>query len=282
MDRPAEREWARHWKHEKLPGLDLLRARYVSHTFRRHSHEGFTLGAISGGVEEVGMPEGIVTARANSVVMINPEVPHSARAGGPEGWTYATLYPSVELVSGIADEVGSLRGTPGFDSVIAHDPHGAELIRAVHLAAEAGNALAADSLLRIAVARLLARYGGRLPSRTPQDSGARTAAAARALLAERMADPPSLEGLAKELDTSSFALLRAFKRVYGMPPHTWLTDARVRRARLLLEDGTAPAEAAHTVGFTDQSHLNRHFTRIVGVPPGAYRRERARKNVQDR
>ncbi len=59
-----------------------------------------------------------------------------------------------------------------------------------------------------------------------------------------------------------------------MPPHTWLTDARVRRARLLLDAGTSPAEAAALVGFTDQPHLNRHFTRIVGVPPGAYQRER--------
>jgi AraC-like DNA-binding protein len=64
-----------------------------------------------------------------------------------------------------------------------------------------------------------------------------------------------------------------------MPPHTWLTDARVRRARHLLDAGSAPAEAAVAVGFTDQPHLNRHFTRIVGVPPGAYQRER--KNVQD-
>jgi AraC-like DNA-binding protein len=64
-----------------------------------------------------------------------------------------------------------------------------------------------------------------------------------------------------------------------MPPHAWLTDARVRRARRLLDAGTAPAEAAVAVGFTDQPHLNRHFARIVGVPPGAYQRER--KNVQD-
>lgn len=91
-----------------------------------------------------------------------------------------------------------------------------------------------------------------------------------------MAEPPSLEQLAQELGTSPFALLRAFKAEYGMPPHTWLTDARVRRARHLLEAGTAPAEAAVAVGFTDQPHLNRHFTRIVGVPPGAYRKERAR------
>lgn len=91
-----------------------------------------------------------------------------------------------------------------------------------------------------------------------------------------MTGPPTLEALAAELGTSPFALLRAFKKQYGMPPHTWLTDARVRRARRMLDAGIAPADAAAEVGFTDQPHLNRHFTRIVGVPPGAYQRERAR------
>ncbi|MYR42447.1 helix-turn-helix transcriptional regulator, partial [Streptomyces sp. SID5910] len=98
-------------------------------------------------------------------------------------------------------------------------------------------------------------------------------------LEQRMAAPPSLETLAAELGSSPFALLRAFRDAYGMPPHAWLTDARVRRARRMLDAGTAPAEAAVAVGFTDQPHLNRHFARIVGVPPGAYQRER--KNVQD-
>lgn len=76
-----------------------------------------------------------------------------------------------------------------------------------------------------------------------------------------------------------FALLRAFRAAYGLPPHAWLTGERVRAARRMLEDGLPPAETALAVGFTDQPHLNRHFTRIVGVPPGAYQRER--KNVQD-
>lgn len=276
MGRLIPHEWARHWQYEELPGLDLLRARYVRHTFPRHSHEGFTFGAVTGGLEDVSLPDGIIRAGPGTVVMINPEVPHAARAGVPEGWTYATLYPSVELVSDIAGAVTTLRGTPGFAETIVEDPETAELIRGVHRAAEEGNALAADSLLRIAVARLLSRHGSALPSRAPTASGARTAALAKQLLEERLAGPPSLEQLAQELGTSPFALLRAFKAEYGMPPHTWLTDARVRRARHLLEAGTAPAEAAVAVGFTDQPHLNRHFTRIVGVPPGAYRKERAR------
>ncbi|WUW58526.1 AraC family transcriptional regulator [Streptomyces sp. NBC_01456] len=271
----AREEWARHWRHAGLPGVDLLRARYVRHSFPRHAHEGYVLCAVTSGVEEVGLQQGTVRAGRGGIIMINPEVAHTARAGAPEGWTYATLYPSSEIVAEIAEETTGLRGTPGFDETVAEDPHLGHLITGIHRAAEAGNALAAASLLRLLVARLLRRYGGPLPARTPRSAGARTAARARTVLEERMAGPPSLERLAEELGTSPFALLRAFRSAYGMPPHTWLTDARVRRARRLLEAGSAPADAAAAVGFTDQPHLNRHFTRIVGVPPGAYRRERA-------
>ncbi|KEF02455.1 AraC family transcriptional regulator [Streptomyces rimosus] len=268
-------EWARHWQYAGLPGLDLLRARYVRHTFPRHSHEGYVLGAVTGGIERIGLPDGAVDAGGGGIVMINPEVPHTAQAGAPEGWAYSTLYPSAQLVADIAAETTGLTGTAGFTDAFAADPEAVRLVNGVHRAAEEGNALAADSLLRVVIARLLRRHGGPPPPRTPAAAGARTAERARALLETRLTSPPSLEQLAQELGTSPFALLRAFKNAYGMPPHAWLTDARVRRARRLLEAGTAPAEAAVAVGFTDQPHLNRHFTRIVGVPPGAYRRERA-------
>ncbi|MEV7116567.1 AraC family transcriptional regulator [Streptomyces anulatus] len=272
-------EWARHWQYAALPDLDLLRARYVRHTFPRHSHEGYVFGAVTGGVEDVGLPGGTVHAVPGTVVMINPEVPHNARSGAPEGWAYATLYPSAQVVNDIAAEVTSLRGTVGFAETRVTDPHASRLITEVHRAAEEGNALAADSLLRLLVTRLLvtrllSRHGSPLPGLAAHAGGARNAVRARAALEERMAAPPTLEALAAELGTGPFALLRAFKKEYGMPPHTWLTDARVRRARRMLDVGVAPAEAATAVGFTDQPHLNRHFTRIVGVPPGAYQRER--------
>ncbi|MGW2561908.1 AraC family ligand binding domain-containing protein [Streptomyces sp. NPDC001514] len=270
----AKGEWARYWQHERLPGIDLLRARYVRHTFPRHSHEGYVFGTITGGIEDVGLPGGVVHAGPGTVVMINPEVPHTARAGVPEGWVYYTLYPSAEVVAEIAAETTTIHGTPGFAETDVVDHQAARLIREVHRAAEEGNALAADSMLRIMVSRMLRTYGSALPPRALRTAGARDAARARALLEERMSDPPTLQSLAGELGTSPFALLRAFRDSYGMPPHTWLTDARVRRARRLLDAGIAPAEAAVAVGFTDQPHLNRHFARIVGVPPGAYQRGR--------
>ncbi|MFE1435302.1 AraC family transcriptional regulator [Streptomyces griseoaurantiacus] len=272
-------ERARHWRYEELPGVDLLRARYVEKRFVRHTHEEFVIAAISSGVEVFHHGGSDQYAGSGALALVNPDTPHTGRAGVPEGWRYGAVYPSPDLVADIAAETTGLRGTPGFVSPVLHDPYAAGLVHEVLRAAEEGNPLAADTLLRVAVTRLLRRNGGSLPRRTVRTAGARLAARARAVLEERMAEPPSLDRLAAELGTGPFALLRAFREAYGMPPHTWLTDARVRGARRLLDAGVPPAEAAVAVGFTDQPHLGRHFTRIVGVPPGAYRRER--KNVQD-
>jgi AraC-like DNA-binding protein len=272
-------ERARHWRYVELPGVDLLRARFVEKIFVRHTHENFVIAAISDGVEVFHHGGTDQYAGPGALALVNPDTPHTGRAGVPEGWRYGAVYPSPELVAEIAAETTTIRGTPGFVSPVLDDPYAAGLVHEVLRAAEEGNALAADTLLRVAVTRLLRLNGGLLPQRGVHTAGARVAARARAVLEERMAGPPTLERLAADLGTSPFALLRAFRDTYGMPPHTWLTDARVRRARHLLDAGSAPAEAAVAVGFTDQPHLNRHFTRIVGVPPGAYQRER--KNVQD-
>ncbi|MEU0102445.1 AraC family ligand binding domain-containing protein, partial [Streptomyces sp. NPDC006267] len=183
-------EWARHWQYAALPDLDLLRARYVRHTFPRHSHEGYVFGAVTGGVEDVGLPGGTVHAVPGTVVMINPEVPHTARSGAPEGWAYATLYPSARVINGIAAEVTSLRGTVGFAESRVTDPHAARLITEVHRAAEEANALAADSLLRILVTRLLSRHGSPLPGLATPGAGVRRHRQRRARTRLRPSPPP--------------------------------------------------------------------------------------------
>ena len=43
-------------------------------------------------------------------------------------------------------------------------------------------------------------------------------------------------------------------------------------ARELLRNGIAPADVALRTGYADQSHLTRHFRRLVGVTPGQYAR----------
>lgn len=97
-----------------------------------------------------------------------------------------------------------------------------------------------------------------------------------ALLRERMAsDPacaPDLEALAAAQDRHRTTLVKQFARRYGLPPLAWLRNWRVARARVLLRDGLALADAAQAVGFADQAHLTRVFKQVYGSTPGVLRR----------
>jgi AraC-like DNA-binding protein len=275
-------EMARYWRHDAVPGVDLLRARYVTHRYARHSHETYTFGVIDAGVEEFEYHGELLRAGPGTVALLNPEVVHTGQAAVPEGWSYRVLYPDVALVTGIAAELGAPPGTPSFPQTVISDPVSARLLRSAHLAAEHGDRLASSSLLRAALATVLSTHaqlardaGGRRESRSKSSAVAAAAvAAARELLAGSLTSPPSLDELAAATGMGSFALLRAFRDELGLPPHAYLNQLRVRLARQLLDAGQAPADVAVAAGFADQPHLTRHFKRAVGVPPGAYQRER--------
>jgi AraC-like DNA-binding protein len=272
-------ETARYWRHPGLPGIDLLRARYVTHRFARHTHDAYAIGLVRAGVEEWRHGGSLERAGAGAIPVVNPGTVHTGHAGVPEGWTYRMLYPSVDVLAGIAAELGRPAGTPWFAEPVLADPAAARLLLAAHRAAERGDALAASSLTRLFLTDLVRRHasvGAAGPAGrgiAPRPAGALAAVRARELLETRLADPPALEALATELGTGPFPLLRAFRQRYGLPPHAWLTQRRVERARVLLDAGLRPASVAATVGFTDQAHLTRHFRRVLGVPPGAYQRE---------
>ena len=85
-----------------------------------------------------------------------------------------------------------------------------------------------------------------------------------------------LDELSHRTGMCKFALVRAFKREFGVPPHAYQTHLRVNFARTLLRDGVPISSAALQAGFSDQSHLNRHFKRRMGLTPGQYARQVAR------
>ncbi|HEY5358865.1 MAG TPA: AraC family transcriptional regulator [Streptosporangiaceae bacterium] len=268
-------EVARYWRHSGVPGVDLLRARFVTHRYGRHAHEAYTLGVIESGVEEFEYCGRLLRAGPGAVALLNPEVVHTGQAAGPDGWSYRVLYPAVEVVAGIAADLGWRGGPPAFPETVVTDARSAQLLRAAHVAAERGDRLASSSLLRTAIAGLLTAHAAAAPAASSRRSRAPAAVAqTRELLTARLADPPSLDELAAAAGLSPFALLRAFRAETGLPPHAYLNQLRVRQARCLLDGGLAPAEVAAHTGFADQAHLTRHFKRVVGVPPGAYQRER--------
>jgi AraC-like DNA-binding protein len=75
-----------------------------------------------------------------------------------------------------------------------------------------------------------------------------------------------------QMSRSHFALM--FREFTGYTPHQYLLLVRLHHARKLIAQGSSSlplAEIAAASGFCDQAHLSRHFRRVFGTTPAAFR-----------
>ena len=82
-------------------------------------------------------------------------------------------------------------------------------------------------------------------------------------------DLPMLAAVAG-LSVHHFA--RQFKQSAGVTPHLYLTQKRLERAQKMLAQTDLPlSDIAYAAGFSDQSHLARHFRHLLGTTPREFR-----------
>lgn len=87
--------------------------------------------------------------------------------------------------------------------------------------------------------------------------------------------PLSSTQLAHVAGTSVDTLERRCKRVFGRSPKQLILSIRLDIARELLDEtDLSIADIATACGYSDQAAFSRGFTRVVGVPPGRYRKNR--------
>lgn len=108
---------------------------------------------------------------------------------------------------------------------------------------------------------------------TPTAPNAGRLAALSDRLPGRLDRDLTVADLARQAGTSLRAFQRHFRGTFGTTPGEWLIRRRVARARELLETtGLTIGQVADAAGFGSVETLRLHFRRIVGTPPGRYRR----------
>ncbi len=86
----------------------------------------------------------------------------------------------------------------------------------------------------------------------------------------------TLELLAHEVGASRSSLADRFTSLVGQPPMQYLAAWRMQRAASLLVQGADNvASVAADVGYESEAAFSRAFKKIVGVPPGAWKRLKA-------
>jgi AraC family transcriptional regulator len=84
----------------------------------------------------------------------------------------------------------------------------------------------------------------------------------------------SLVKLASIVQMSTDHFSKLFKQSTGFSLYQYVIRQRVMRAQdLIAQSEYTIAQIASMVGFSNQSHLNRHFKRLIGVTPGSLRKK---------
>lgn len=271
-------EQAVYWHNSDIGELDLLRATYVTHTFAPHSHDGFAVGVIMDGAEQFRYRRSTHVAPKGSVILINPGEMHTGGAVESSGWVYRMFYPTAELLQEVATSLaGRSQPIPFFHEPVVYDPALAQTLSNLHATLESElDALTRSTRLVLALTSLVERHADMVHQHQATRVSWAASPVVRQLedyLRAHYTEPVPLTTLATLAGVSTYRVVHMFQQATGLPPHTYLTQLRVQRARQLLATSLPVAQVATAAGFYDQAHLTRHFKRIVGVPPGHFARQ---------
>ncbi|WP_137886492.1 AraC family transcriptional regulator [Pseudomonas sp. 2FE] len=250
-----------------LSGVELFQADFSGQPFGRHSHDAFAIGAILQGVGGYQCQGARHALPAGTLSLMNPQEPHTGHAESPR-LIYHMLYVEEARLPTL---LGRKRLPRGFHQLNPADD-GAVAAALARLAVEfeRSDALVLESQLLALLELVFVRHGGLRPlPAAPRDGG--STARLRDYLEAHYREAVSLEHLATLSERHPRHLIEAFRRVYGVPPHTYLLQRRVREAKRLLLGEVELAELALQLGFYDQAHFCGTFKRFTGVTPGRFR-----------
>jgi AraC-like DNA-binding protein len=268
-------DWSHIWSVPAANGIELLHATSVKHCYPRHWHDTYVIEVVEEGINGFYCSRGTFAANAHEMMIFHPGEVHTGYPLGSQPLVYRSIYPGPELLTEIADEteIGSTP-MPEFATPVIRDSLLAQKILSVHKILEnERDRLQTESLLLSLFVRLLMRHAEKNSTRRRSCKKISRIAVRPAIeyLNENFRTILSLQNLADLCKMSRFHFLRVFRETVGLPPFEYVTNLRVGHARKMLANGKAIIESAHESGFYDQSHLNRHFKRIVGATPGQYR-----------
>ncbi|HEX7247055.1 MAG TPA: AraC family transcriptional regulator [Actinomycetota bacterium] len=263
MPSRPEGEWVKAWK-PSVPGLsEVFHARFVHHTYPKHTHETWTVFTVDDGAIRYDLEMRHRGVGRALVTVLPPHVVHDGKPASEAGFRKRVLYVDTGVLG--THLIGRAVDRPDIDD--------RTLLRALrHLHRSLGthgDALEAESLMSIVAENLRMHLGDAPTDPAPIDERA-AASALRDLLDTHMFETFTLAEASTVIGTSATGLVRSFTRAFGIAPHQHVIARRIEVARKRLLDGEPVATVAVAVGFHDQAHLTRHFKRHVGTTPARF------------
>ncbi|WP_019645893.1 AraC family transcriptional regulator [Novispirillum itersonii] len=251
-----------------LPALELRQVRGAPVCFRPHSHDELSAGIIDSGISSYLNRRERELVGPGSVVTINAGDTHACNAEQVD-WSYRMLFAEPGWAADALNPEPD-RPPPVFAARSNHRADTARRFdRAWHLLTTGENPLETET----AVIDLFTPLLETAPEPTTRRRRADPAMLrVREMILDNLSDPLPLADLSTAVGLTRSQLLHRFRQAWGQAPHACQLDERIKRAKPMLRRGQhSLSEIAHTLGFADQAHFQRHFRQRLALTPGQYR-----------
>jgi AraC family transcriptional regulator len=238
----------------------------VSVAFTPHEE---VIWSVDGGARQnTGLPAGSVFIYGDCEFVWHRRVKSSE-------YVNVTLDPTV--LQGIASDSGLPSTVDVEHRVIFQDPtilHVAQLLKGEVLSGGVAGTLYAESLRNLLAVHLLRNHTQTTVKPATGDSPLEGLKLKylKDYIEDHLGEELAIATLAALIPISQFHFARAFKAATGEPPHRYILNRRMERAKALLAvPQLTIAEVAYQVGFANQSHFTAQFRKAIGLTPKQFR-----------
>jgi AraC-like DNA-binding protein len=256
---------------------------FITAPIPMHIHPDYVVSYYFGGASpcKIG-PYDCFQFHAGDIGLLNPGEAHEDLSSRIDR-EYLTIHLDKRIFVDVMSEVGC--GTGGPPYFLSHkeraDPFMERVCRSLCSelnGQEWGRALLIESLITEVVIRLIRGYtpeayrsGMVLSFPHPPIPHWRVRKAIE-YLCENYMEQFSLDQLSAAAGLSKYYLVRTFKKMTGVSPHSYAMMLRLEKTKRLLANSSKPiAEIAIEMGFSDHSHFCCFFKKHTGMTPQAFR-----------
>jgi AraC-like DNA-binding protein len=267
----GRKEWSRYYHDDERQDLEVLHARFIEHRYARHTHDYFVVALVEKGAVSYWYRGAQRVASADDIFVLSPDEPHTGIPAVAGGYVYRVLYPRAKYLEGIAADAGIRASAVSFQESIVHDADLVAVLSIFHRSlVEKSPSMECETLLVRALTRLITSHSDSKKATRPDGREHPAVRRACEYIQAHFAENVSLSRLAALVSLSPYYFARAFEKETGLPPHAYLENVRIRKAREFLDHGQTVVSAALSAGYVDQSHFTHRFKRFLGITPGQY------------
>jgi AraC-like DNA-binding protein len=252
-------------KSEVLPFVEMRQASLSTACYHAHSHDEFSFGVIDSGIADYRNLKQYNKIGAGDTVTINPDDIHSCNPMLGD-WSYRMLFVDTDWIGQLQSEmlgIDNIDYLP-FSDILNRSPQAYQQFQVLFASLlNESNPLVVESHL----IQYLQQY---FLVKQTEKSNSLNIRRVKELLSDQLNINHSLNDLAKESGLSRYHLIRCFKQSYGLSPHAYQLDERIKHAKTLLKAGHSLIDTSHLLGFADQSHLQRNFKKRLAITPKQY------------